>query len=363
MAGDCPAAWSPADISVSRGSMTSAHASISPRRRRTGRRSPSVSRRVRHRNFECRTRGGGGRVRRRSFGRSCRRDRSKRSIGWGHPATYSGTVRIANTSPKMGRNRSPTHDSRRPPRSRMHASNRSAASTASAGTSRVLEPRSWRAPVISTISVVRRNQRRGGAQFVDGAERVGRAVGEHRRHGDAGQVLGARPLGLARRMQRVGEQRQHIDVGRLIGDHHRRHPAAVRVAARDDRALGQRAGQLDGLDDAGLVGRGGSGRRALRPSPPVRQVVPHREPAAAGPLVADLLQQRRFPAAAGAVRQHDDTLGLAFGFVRDARDLLEVHASSLNSADTGPWPWPNGYAARRHSVTQRFPNATASGTV
>ena len=116
------------------------------------------------------------------------------------------------------------------------------------------------------------------------------------------------PFGLARRVQRIGEQRQHVDGGGPVGDHHRRHPAAVGMAARDDRALGQRAGQLDGLDDAGLVGRGGPGRRALRPAPPVGQVVAHREPAAAGPFVADLVQQRRLPAAARAVGQHDGAL-------------------------------------------------------
>ncbi|EUA22821.1 hypothetical protein I552_7312 [Mycobacterium xenopi 3993] len=51
------------------------------------------------------------------------------------------------------------------------------------------------------------------------------------------------------------------------------------------------------------------------------------------------------------------------GFVRDAGDLLEIHRPSRNSGDTGPWPCPSGYAARRHSVTHRLPNATASGTV
>jgi hypothetical protein len=50
----------------------------------------------------------------------------------------------------------------------------------------------------------------------------------------------------------------------------------------------------------------------------------------------DLDQQRRFAAAARTVRQHDRALGLAFRFVCDARDLIEVHDSSLNNADTGP---------------------------
>ena len=181
--------------------------------------------------------------------------------------------------------------------------------------------------------------------------------------GNAGQMFGARLLGLAGWMQGIGKQRQRIDFRRLVGDHHRCHPAAVRVSARDDGTLRQGAGQLDGLDDARLVGRGGSGRRALRSSLPIRQVVPHSEPPAAGPFVADPLQQRRFPAATGTVGQHDDTRRLAVRLVGDARDLLEAHSLSLKNADTGPWPWPRGYAARRHSVTQRFPNATASGTV
>ena len=108
------------------------------------------------------------------------------------------------------------------------------------------------------------------------------------------------------------------------------------MTTRDDRALAQRVGQLDGLHDAGLIGRGGSRRRTLGPSPPVRQVIPHGEPSAAGPLVADLHQQRRLAAAARTVGQHDRAAGLAVGLVRDTRDLIEVHDPSLNSADTGP---------------------------
>ena len=38
-------------------------------------------------------------------------------------------------------------------------------------------------------------------------------MGEYRRHNDQGQVLGAGPLWLTRRMQWIREQRQHIDVG------------------------------------------------------------------------------------------------------------------------------------------------------
>ena len=61
--------------------------------------------------------------------------------------------------------------------------------------------------------------------------------------------------------------------------------------------------------------------------------------------------------------QHHDAGREAVGFVRNAGYLIEVHDRSRNIADTGPWPWPNGYAAHRHSVTQPFANATASGTV
>src|SRR5258708_30535406 len=112
------------------------------------------------------------------------------------------------------------------------------------------------------------------------------------------------------------------------------------MAARDDRPLGQRVGQRDGVGDTGLVARGGSGRRTLGPSSPVRQVVPHSEPAAAGPLVADLRQQWRLPATASAVCEHDHAywgaVGLLVGLVRDSRNLIKVHEPSLNSADTGP---------------------------
>ena len=70
-----------------------------------------------------------------------------------------------------------------------HGSNRSAASTAKTGTSSVLAPRSWRAPDFDDLAG-RRDQRRSGAQFVDGPERVGCAVREHRRHLDERQMLG-----------------------------------------------------------------------------------------------------------------------------------------------------------------------------
>jgi hypothetical protein len=76
-----------------------------------------------------------------------------------------------------------------------HASNRSAASTAKTGTSSVLEPESWRAPVTSTISLgagisaaAARQQRGSGAQFVDGPERVGCAEREPHRHLDERQT-------------------------------------------------------------------------------------------------------------------------------------------------------------------------------
>ena len=34
---------------------------------------------------------------------------------------------------------------------------------------------------------------------------------------------------------------------------------------------------------------------------------------------------------------------------------------NLNNGDTGPWPCPSGYAARRHSVTQPLANADGVG--
>ena len=96
------------------------------------------------------------------------------------------------------------------------------------------------------------------------------------------------------------------------------------MSAGDQRAVGQSAADGDGLDDAGAIGRRRTRRRALGPSPPVRQVVADREPAASGPLVAKSLQHRRFPVAAGPVRQHHDAGRCAVGFVGDARDVLEV---------------------------------------
>ena len=61
---------------------------------------------------------------------------------------------------------------------------RSAASaTATTGTSSVLEPRSWRAPDSDDLAG-HRDQRRSGAQFVDGPGRVSCDVPEHRRHRD-----------------------------------------------------------------------------------------------------------------------------------------------------------------------------------
>ena len=92
----------------------------------------------------------------------------------------------------------------------------------------------------------------------------------------------------------------------------------------------------------------------------VWQVVAHRDPTASGPFFADRLQQRRFPAAAGAVGHRDHAFRLPVRPVHHPGDV--VHQPSRNNADTGPWPCPNGYAALRHSVTQRLPKPTASGT-
>ena len=72
-----------------------------------------------------------------------------------------------------------------------HGSNRRAASTAKTGTASVLEPRSWRAPVTSTISLAAGISAAAAAQFVDRPERVGCAVREHRRQLDERQMLGA----------------------------------------------------------------------------------------------------------------------------------------------------------------------------
>ena len=68
-----------------------------------------------------------------------------------------------------------------------HGSDRNAASTAKTGTSSALDPRAWRAPVPSTISLGA-DQRGSDAQFVDGPERVGYAVREPRRHLDERQI-------------------------------------------------------------------------------------------------------------------------------------------------------------------------------
>ncbi|SKU47997.1 Uncharacterised protein [Mycobacteroides abscessus subsp. abscessus] len=70
-------------------------------------------------------------------------------------------------------------------------------------------------------------------------------------------------------------------------------------------------------------------------------------------------------AAAGAVGEYHSTARMPVGMVGDSGDVrkfLGAHASSLNRADTGPWPWPRGYAALRHSVIHRLPKATASVT-
>jgi hypothetical protein len=239
------------------------------------------------------------------------------------------------------------------PAARGQSSISSAASTARAGTSSVLDPRSCRAPVISTISAraaISAAAARSSSMLPNGSA-----------------VPCVKTVGAAMWVRCSVRARQHIDVDRAVGDRHRRHPAAIGVPARDHRAVRERPGQCDGFNDARLIQRGGSRRRALRPSPPIRQVVPHREPASAGPFVAGPLKQRRFPAAASAVGQHDcadwGALARSRWLVGDACDLIERHSLSLNSADTGPCPCPNGYAARRHSVTHRLPNATASGTV
>ncbi len=116
------------------------------------------------------------------------------------------------------------------------------------------------------------------------------------------------------------------------------------MSADDQRALGKAAAHLDRLDDPRAVGGRGTGRRTLGPTPAIGQVVAHRQPAAARPFVANTLQQCGIPATAGAVGEHDyplDASGVADGFVRDARDLVEVH-DSRNSGETGPWPWPSG---------------------
>ena len=133
----------------------------------------------------------------------------------------------------------------------------SAASTARRGTSSVLEPRSCLAPVISTISVAAGISAAAARSSPIGAERIGGAVREHRRCLDSRQVFGAGLLGLARWVQRVGEQCQRVDPRRAVGDHHRRHPAAIGMTARDDGTRCQRGDQLDRFDDACLISGGG----------------------------------------------------------------------------------------------------------
>ena len=72
-----------------------------------------------------------------------------------------------------------------------HASNPSAASTAKTGTSSVLEPKVVAGAGDLDDLAGRRDPRRSGAQFVDGPERVGCAVREHRRHLDERPMLDA----------------------------------------------------------------------------------------------------------------------------------------------------------------------------
>ena len=92
----------------------------------------------------------------------------------------------------------------------------------------------------------------------------------------------------------------------------------------DQRTVGQFAAHGDRFDDAGSVGRGRPRRRALGPSPPVRQVVADGKPATSGPLVAKSSQQCGFAVAAGTVGQYDDTGRRAVGLVRDAGDRVEL---------------------------------------
>src|SRR5206468_8448098 len=97
----------------------------------------------------------------------------------------------------------------------------------------------------------------------------------------------------------------------------------------------------DRLDYADAIGRSRTGRWSLGPPPPVRQVIANRQPAASGPLIAKSLQHRRIPVAAGAVREHHHTGRCAVRPMGDAGDIVESHRS-LNSGETGPWPWPSG---------------------
>ena len=108
----------------------------------------------------------------------------------------------------------------------------------------VLEPKSCRAPVISTISVgagINAAAARTSSGVPNGSDvpwvnTVGTVMSR--------QVFGAGAFGLAGRMHRIGEQRQHVHRASLVGDHHRRHAGRRRNGRR--RSAGRRQGRGTG---------------------------------------------------------------------------------------------------------------------
>ena len=99
----------------------------------------------------------------------------------------------------------------------------------------------------------------GPVELVGRAERVGGARHEQAGHVQGGEVLGAQPVGPARRVQRVAEQDQP---GRRqsLGHRHRRHPPAERPAPQH-QAIGPHAHL--GHQGGGLLAHGGHGHRRL----------------------------------------------------------------------------------------------------
>jgi len=95
------------------------------------------------------------------------------------------------------------------------------------------------------------------------AERIRRALHEHGRHADRGEVRGAQILGAPGRMERIGEEEQAGDEIRLLGGEHAGLAPTVGLAAEEHALDAERLDRSHCMSEAGAIeGSRRPGRRA-----------------------------------------------------------------------------------------------------
>ena len=185
-------------------------------------------------------------------------------------------------------------------------------------------------------------------EFGGRRERVGGAVHDEGGDADVGQMLGAQPLGFARRMQGIGREHQTVGQRRILGDGHRRLSAAVGVATDDERPVGLAAERRDGRDDPGPIGsRRRRTRRPLGASSSIRQIDPCDDEPAPAQFVGIGAQDRRGPVTAGTVGEHDDATRCALGPVDIGSDVVVL----VGLHGHGPYRRTSCADRRRHPLT------------